>query len=126
VKEPQAASIHAAFKCWHVESGEFTPDEERPSWGVFWEPLDVKLPPTAKPSCCYTNEIKFYDRSGNGLLADYVRHYGFIGVHPHLLFLAGKWREVVGGRVECRDGRWYMRWSVATNTRFAQLLNHES
>ena len=117
------ASINATFKCWYVNSGAYTQDADSNHWGAFWEPLRVNLPETARPSCCYNDSIVFYDRSGNKLLADYVRHYGFISVHPHLLWLDGKWREVVNGRVEFRDGQWYMRWGVATNTRFAEVLN---
>lgn len=121
---PEPASINAAFKCWHVNSGEYVPDEDSESkWGTFWEPLQVDLPASARPSCCYVNSIIFYDRTGNKMLKDHVRHFGFMGPHPHLLYLSGKWREVINGRVEYRDGQWYMRWGVATNTRFALLLN---
>jgi len=121
-REP--ASINAAFKCWWVNSGEFEQDPEAEHWGVFWEPLDVKLPDTAKPSCGMLNEIRFYDRTGNQLLEESVRHYDFIGPHPHLLHLKGRWREVISGRVERREGKgWYMRWSVVTNSRFAMMLN---
>lgn len=120
--EPVPASIGAACKLWYVHSGEYTQDPES-HWGVFWEPLQVDLPATARPSCCYGDHVVFYDRSGNKLLKDYVRHYDFIGAHPHVLHLAGAWREVVNGRVEYRNGHWYMRWGVATNTRFARLLN---
>ena len=124
--EPQAASITAAYKCWYVNSGEYTPDDRSQHWGVFWEPLDVDLPENAKPSCCYTDSIVFYDRSGNKLLKDFVRHFGFLGPHPHLLHIAGKWREVINGRVEFRAGHWYMRWGVATNTMLARKLNGET
>lgn len=125
-KPPNTASIQAAFKCWHVNSGEYEPDPDPAShWGVFWEPLYVRLPASARPSCCYSDKIAFYDRSGNKLLQDFVTHYQFIGVHPHLLWLEGKWREVVGGRVEFRNGFWHMRWTVATNTRYARMLNGE-
>jgi hypothetical protein len=118
------ASITAAFKCWRVESGEYTPDESMgPHWGVFWEPLQVDLPATARPSCYYNQHIVFCDKSGNKLLKDYVQHYDFIGAHPNLLFLRGMWREVVNGRVEYRNGHWYMRWGVATNTKWAEALN---
>lgn len=121
-REP--ASINAAFKCWWVNSGEFEQDPDAEHWGVFWEPLDVNLPESAKPSCCYTDSIVFYDRTGNKLLKDFVSHYGFNGAHPHLLNLKGRWREVVSGRVEYRAGLgWYMRWSVVTNSRFAMMLN---
>jgi hypothetical protein len=123
--EPKPASVSAAFKCWCVNSGEYTPDEHSEHWGVFWEPLQVDLPETARPACCYTDSIIFYDRTGNKLLKDHVRHFGFIEPFPNLLHVAGKWREVFNGRVEYRDGRWYMRWGVATNARFAKLLNGE-
>ncbi len=124
--EPKPASVSAAFKCWYVNSGEYTPDERIKNWGVYWEPLQVDLPESARPSCCLINSIIFYDRTGNKLLKDYVKHYGFMGPSPHLLHLEGKWREVFNGRVEYRDGHWYMRWGVATNTRLAQMLNGES
>ena len=124
--EPIAASISAACKLWYVTSGEFTPDDDSQYWGAFWEPLKIDLPETARPSCCYTNSIVFYNKSGNKLLKDYVSHYSFTGVHPHLLNLAGKWREVVNGRVEYRNGQWFMRWGVATNTRWAKTLNGEA
>ena len=117
------ASISAEFKCWRVNTGAYTPDEKYENWGVFWEPLQVDLPESAKPSCCYGNSIVFYDRTGNKLLCDYVRHYEFMGPHPHLLWLDGKWREVVNGRCEYRDGQWFMRWGVAVNTRYAEILN---
>lgn len=124
MSDPTPASINAMFKCWHVNSGEYEPDADPQSkWGAFWEPLKVDLPDTAKPSCCYSDCIAFYDRSGNRLLRDFVRHYQFMGVHPHLLWLDGMWREVVNGRVEYRDGHWYMRWGVATNTKYARMLN---
>lgn len=123
MNEPQAASITAFAKLWTVNSGEFTQDNDAPHWGAFWEPLKVDLPETAKPSCCYGNHIVFYDSSGNKLLKDYVTTYDFCNVHPHLLYLSGKWREVVNGRVEYRGGQWYMRWAVATNTRHARMMN---
>lgn len=123
-REP--ASINAAFKCWYVNSGEFEQDPEAEHWGVFWEPLDVDLPDTARPSCCLSDCIVFYDRTGNKLLQDMVRHYSFMGAHPHLLYLNGQWREVIAGRVEYRQGKgWYMRWSVVTNSRFSLMLNKE-
>lgn len=123
--EPQAASISACCKLWYVNSGEYTQDEDSQYWGAFWEPLKIDLPDpeSARPSCCYGNHIVFYDRSGNKLLKDYVTTYDFIGLHPHLLYLEGKWREVVNGRVENRDGQWYMRWGVATNTRHSKMIN---
>ena len=68
-REP--ASINAAFKCWWVNSGEFEQDPDAAHWGVFWEPLDVDLPETAKPSCCYNDCIVFYDKTGNKLLKDF-------------------------------------------------------
>lgn len=78
--EPIAASISAAYKAWRVNSGEYTPDEDSDYWGAFWEPLQIDLPETAKPSCCYSNDIIFYDQTGNNrLLKDFVRHYGFSG-----------------------------------------------
>ena len=120
----QSASINAAFKCWCVNSGEFEQDPEAEHWGVFWEPLDVNLPDSARPSCCLGQDIVFYDKTGNKLLKDHVRHYGFMGAHPHLLNVNGRWREIVSGRVEYRDGKgWYMRWTVVTNSRFAMMLN---
>lgn len=122
-REPQACSITAFCKAWIVNSGEFTQDEDSPHWGAFWEPLKVDLPETAKPGCCYGNHIVFYDRSGNKLLKDYITTYELMAPHPHLLYLAGKWREVVNGRVEYREGQWFMRWGVATNTRFAIAMN---
>lgn len=126
MSEPQAASIRAEAKLWIVHSGEFELDREGSHWGVFWEPLHVKLGSDAKPHCCYNQHIAFYDRTGNKLLADLVQHYGFANsLHPHLLFLAGKWREVVSGRCEHRNGQWHMRWSVATNTYWAMRLNGE-
>lgn len=121
--EPIAASINAACKLWHVNSGEYEQDEGSEHWGVFWEPLQVDLPESAKPSCFHGGGIVFYDRTGNKLLCDYVRHYEFMGASPHLLQLAGKWREVVNGRCEYRNGHWFMRWGVATNTRFALMMN---
>lgn len=123
--EPVPASINAAAKLWVVNSGTFEPEPDRPSWGVFWEPLSVRLGPDAKPHCCYTQHVAFYDRSGNKLLADLVQCYAFMGLHPHLLLLAGKWREVVGGRVEFHAGQWHMRWQVASNTKWARKLNGE-
>lgn len=123
MSEPIPASINACCKLWHVNSGEFTRDEDAPHWGAFWEPLNVNLPESARPSCCYGRDIIFYDRTGNKLLVDHVRHYDFMGPHPHLLYVGDAWREVVSGRVEYRDGNWYMRWAVATNTRFALLAN---
>jgi hypothetical protein len=123
INQPTPASINAFFKCWIVNSGEFTQDNDAPHWGAFWEPLKLDLPDTAKPSCCYGNQIVFYDRTGNKLLKDYVTTYDFIGPHPHLLFLEGKWREVVNGRVEYRDGQWFMRWTVVTNSRIARMMN---
>lgn len=122
--EPQPASINAAAKLWTVLSGEFEPDADSEHWGVFWEPLHVHLGPDAKPHCCYDRHIAFYDRTGNKLLADLVQHYAFMACHPNLLFLAGKWREVVGGRCEHRNGQWHMRWSVTTNTHWAMKLNN--
>ncbi len=124
VTKREPASINAAFKCWWVNSGEFEPDDEGSHWGVFWEPLYVDLPESAHPSCCLGQDIVFYDKTGNKLLKDHVRHYGFMGASPHLLNLNGMWREVVGGRVEYRPNLgWYMRWSVVTNSRFAMMLN---
>jgi len=125
--DPKPASVSAAFKCWYVNSGEYTPDERSQHWGVFWEPLHVDLPESARPSCCYSNSIVFYDRTGNNkLLKDFVKHSGFLAPHPHLLHLDGKWREVFNGRVEYRGGHWHMRWGVSTNTRYASLLNGDS
>ncbi|MBY0515111.1 MAG: hypothetical protein K2P78_14555 [Gemmataceae bacterium] len=40
--EPVAASISAAAKLWVVNGGAFEPEPDRPSWGVFWEPLSVR------------------------------------------------------------------------------------
>ena len=124
--EPKPASVSAAFKCWTVNSGEYTHDEGSQHWGVFWEPLDVALPESAKPSCCFHDSIVFYDRSQNRKLKDHVRHFGFIEGSPNLLFIEGKWREVINGRVEFRNGHWYMRWGVSTNTRYASMLNGDS
>lgn len=123
MEEPRAASVSAAMKLWWVTSGEYTHDEGTEHWGAFWEPLQVDLPATAKPHCCYAQSIYFYDRQGNKLLKDHVQHFGFMAAHPNLLHLEGKWREVVNGRVEYRNGHWYMRWGVATNTRNAIALN---
>lgn len=117
-------SVNAACKLWFVINGHYEPDPDPGShWGVFWEPLDVKLGPDARPSCCYGDCIRFYDRSGN--IADLVRHHSFIALHPHLVMLAWKWREVIGGRCEYHalSKRWCMRWAVATNTRFARMIN---
>jgi hypothetical protein len=120
---PNPASITANCKMWRVNSGEYTTDEDSAHWGAFWEPLDVYLPESARPSCCFGDSIVFYDRTGNRLLKDFVRHYNFIGAHPHLLFLEGKWREVISGRCEYRNNHWYMRWAVATNTAMAIEAN---
>lgn len=123
-QENLPASISAECKLWRVSSGEYEPDADPQSkWGVFWEPLDVRLGPDARPHCCYGEHIAFYDHSGNRLLADLVQHYQFRAARPHLIFLAGKWREVVSGRCEHRNGQWCMRWSVATHTRWARRLN---
>jgi hypothetical protein len=122
MNEPIAASISAAFKCWHVYSGEYTQDEDSKHWGAFWEPLRCDFSPEARPYCCLTNTIQFYDPDNRRELGR-VHHYGFMAAHPHLLHLEGKWREVINGRVEYRDGQWFMRWGVATNTRWAMKLN---
>jgi hypothetical protein len=123
--EPAPASISAAAKLWVVNSGEF--ERESGSWGVFWEPLAVRLGPDAKPSTCYGRFVAFYDRTGNGLLADMVQHYDFkASLFPHLLLIEGRWWEVVGGRCEHRKGQWAMRWSVSTATRWARKLNGET
>ena len=120
--DSKPASITAAAKLWTVNSGEYEPGDG--SWGVFWEPLDVKLGPEAKPYCCYGELVAFYDQFGNRKLADLVHTYDFMSnVFPHLLFLEGKWREVVGGRCEFHGDQWCMRWSVATNTKWAEILN---
>ena len=123
--EPAPASINAEAKLWRVNSGDYEPEPGSRHAGVFWEPLHVRLGPDARPHCCYNSHVIFYDRTGNRLLADLVTHYGFMAPHPHLLFLAGKWREVVGGRCEHHKGQWCMRWAVSTNTKWARMLNPE-
>lgn len=123
MKNNVAASINAAFRCWYVNSGTYEQDPDRPSWGVFWEPLDVACGPAARPHCCYTNQIAFYDKTGNRLIVDLVNHFEFMGGHPHLLFIHGAWREVVNGRCEYHNDQWHMRWTVSTNTKYANVLN---
>lgn len=121
--DPIPASITAQAKLWRVDSGEHEIIPDSLSWSIIWQPLDVRLGPDAKPSCFLGDKIVFYDRSGNKLLHDLVQHYDFMGLHPHLLFVAGKWREVVGGRCEYHKGSWAMRWSLSTGTHWAGILN---
>ena len=56
------ASIHAHAKLWTVLSGEY--EQETEFWGVFWEPLAVRIGPDARPQTCYSEHVAFYDRSG--------------------------------------------------------------
>lgn len=123
VTELQPASINAECKLWRVNSGTYEPEPESKHWGTFWEPLNVRLGPDARPYCCLGDSIQFFDRSGNKVLSDMVQHYAFMGLHPHLLYLNGMWREVLGGRCEYRDGQWCMRWNVSTATKWAVRLN---
>ena len=107
-RDVEPASINAACKLWFVNSGEYEPESGSEHWGVFWEPLNVRLGSDARPHCCYNQHIAFYDHSGNRLLADLVQHYAFLGPHPHLLFLAGKGpREEQGRRPTGKVGREY-------------------
>ena len=123
IRQQEPASLNAACKLWHVTSGVFEEDGGGSFWGKFWEPLRVDLPESARPTCCLSNSIVFYDRTGNKLLKDHVRHLEVMSDHPHLLLLDGLWREVLSGRVEFRDGQWFMCWLVAWNTHYARMLN---
>jgi hypothetical protein len=124
VVSPEPLSINAACKLWWVNSGKFEPEPAPSHWGYLWEPLDGDFPPGARPHTCFLDQVVFYDRTGNQRLhADTVHHHGLVEPYPTLLFVADRWREVLSGSVIYHDGRWNMRWLLATNTRFSQMMN---
>ena len=117
-----AASLNAAFKCWYVNSGTFVPCEDSPYWGWFYEPLRVGLGEDVRVSCSLGGLVVFHNKTGNKCLAE-TRHYDFMTSYKNLLWLDGLWRQVMSGQVIFEHGEWSMRWNVATNTKWAQLLN---
>ena len=125
ISKTQPLSVTAAFKAWIVNSGEVTPCPDSEHWSFVWEPLGGNLPADARPYLHLVDQIQFYDRSGRKtLLPHAITHHGFSGnAHPHLLYAGGVWREVIHGRCEYRDGQWWMKWTTATNSRLAEILN---
>lgn len=115
-------SLSAFAKLWRCEA-EFEPEGEAGTWWVVWEPLDTAAGEDARPSI-FGDRVCFYDRTGNRKVESYVPFHDLDDPFPNLLLLGdGVWREVLSGRVVYRDGRWYMRWLAATNTRAARMMN---
>lgn len=88
-----------------------------------WEPLDAKeAPHDAKVFCHGLGEITFYDRTGNGIKEQNVRHTQLDG--DTALCVGGVWHQIASGRAMYRKGiGWCMRWLAYRNTRLARMLN---
>jgi hypothetical protein len=120
---PRPLSLSAFAKCWHCDAT-FEPDGDSRHWVIVWEPLDVAAPPDARPYVHGLGEIDFYDRTGNVMLVRRVRFHSFKDTFPNLLLMAdGVWREAGLGSVVHRDGRWWVKFRAADNTRAARMMN---
>lgn len=107
---------------WQVES---RPELELDGahHAYLWEQLDVTMPGTAAPYCCYANTVIFYrDRVGHDEIGR-CTHADLNTPSPTLLFLNGRWWEAIGGQVVQRDGSWWMKHRLADNTRMAREAN---
>ncbi len=119
--EPKPVSCRGFAHLYFAE-GEWEPNGRCSIY--LYEPLSIEAPADARPSCCYSTEVHFYDCTGNKFLGK-VRTHSFMGWSPTLLLVdgTGLWWEVGGGTVVYRNGRWFMRWTLYRNSREAYGAN---
>lgn len=92
------------------------------NWIHIFEPLDVDIPPDARPYCS-SWDITFYDHTGNNVLARNIKYHGGDHLNVAVILSDGVWYERSSGRCIYRNGRWWMRWSAARNTDLARVAN---
>jgi hypothetical protein len=108
---------------WAVETPSVDFELAGPHRAELWEPLDVSIPLSAQPYCCYLNTVIFYrEKVGYDEIAR-VQHADFNTPSATLLFVGGQWWSTGPGTVVQRQGRWCIRWTLSDNTRDAIEAN---
>ena len=120
-------SLRAFVKLWDCDA-EWEPDGDSKCSVIVWEPLNVDVPPDARPFVYGIGEIDFYDCMGNTVIAKRIRFHSLNDSFPNLILLPdGVWRETTWAQVVWREHPdrtgWYVMHRATSNTRAARMAN---
>lgn len=91
---------------FNIDNYEISPHPETRNWVYVWEPLNVDIPESAHPYCCYEDDSHKVELGRN-------RHtitHSFKG--ETLLFYGDCHFFLMSGKVMWHNNAWYMRWTA--------------
>lgn len=109
-----------------ISDYEVAPHPETRSWVYVWEPLNVDVPQSAHPYCCYANMVIFYEDDLHRVELGSTRHtitHSFKG--ETLLLYGSRHFFLMSGKVVWHNNAWYMRWTAHKSSAFLEEENDE-
>jgi hypothetical protein len=94
-----------------ISSLQVTPHPETRNWIIVYEALDVDLPESAYPHCCYLNHVIFYKSKEDLTVLAETDHKIRYSLHGNTILRHGNQQFILmTGKIVYYNNQWHCQW----------------